>query len=500
MAAQLQTEIRQRRLIEARLADAQRIAHLGHWDWNIVTNELFWSDEIYRIFGVQAQEFPATYPAFLNAVHPEDREFVIQAVNRALFGGDNYSVEHRIIRPNGEVRIVYEQAEVTIDRQGKPSRMLGIVRDVTESRMASLELERKENMLRGVLQALPVGVWIADPTGRILSTNAAAHQIWGAAPHVGLSEYDAYQGWDLKSGQRLGAGDWALSRALLTRKPFMGQEARILTFDGRTRVIRTSAAPVIDSIGQLMAGIAVAEDITRHVAVREALSRSGEELRKLTSHQIRLRERERAAMARQLHEGIGQLLSAAIMQAGAIRKEASEKCATVDPKCESLEMILKEAIGKIRHLSSELWPSVLDHFGLEEALDWLVNEASQNGPVICSLSIDGELPPVDDIRALELFRICQEAVGLAVQHNSATRIEVRASEERSGIRLEVEADGPAGADSPERFPVDPVRIIGLRERATEMNGTFDLRANPDGRTVVSVWMPRCTRDSEPPGQ
>jgi len=278
----------------------------------------------------------------------------------------------------------------------------------------------------------------------------------------------------------------------------MGQEARILTFDGRKRVIRTSAAPVIDSTGQLVAGIAVAEDITSHVAVRDALSRSGEELRKLTSHQIRLRERERTAIARQLHEGIGQLVSVAIMQAGAIRKEASEKCETVDPNCESLEKVLKEAIGEIRRLSSELWPSVLDHFGLEEALDWLVNEASQNGPVMCSLSVDGTLPPVDDIRTLELFRICQEAVGLSVQHNSATRVEVRATEERSGIRLEVEADGPANADSPEQFSVEPVRVIGMRERATEMNGTFDLRANQDGRTVVSVWMPRCTLDSEPP--
>jgi PAS domain S-box-containing protein len=117
---------------EARLANAQRIARIGNWDWNIVTGELHWSDQIYRIFGLKPQEFGATYEAFLQSVHPDDRELVQAAVNRAFDEREPYAIDHRIVLPDGEERIVHEQGEVTFDASGKPLRMTGTVQDITE--------------------------------------------------------------------------------------------------------------------------------------------------------------------------------------------------------------------------------------------------------------------------------------------------------------------------------------------------------------------------------
>ena len=118
----------------ASLANAQRIAHLGSWDWNIATNELRWSDEIYRIFGLTPQQFAATYEAFLESVHPDDRQAVEDAVNRALQEKQPYRMDHRVVRPDGTERIVHEQAEVTFDETGRAVRMVGTVQDVTEYR------------------------------------------------------------------------------------------------------------------------------------------------------------------------------------------------------------------------------------------------------------------------------------------------------------------------------------------------------------------------------
>ncbi|RLC32440.1 hypothetical protein DRH13_01735 [Candidatus Woesebacteria bacterium] len=120
------------------LTTAQQIAHLGNWDWNIVTNELWWSDEIFRIFGLKPLEFKATYDAFLGAIHPEDRDFVDKSVKEALIK-NNYSLDHRIILPSGEVRFVHEEAKVAYDRSGKPTRMLGIVQDITDIRKAQAQ-------------------------------------------------------------------------------------------------------------------------------------------------------------------------------------------------------------------------------------------------------------------------------------------------------------------------------------------------------------------------
>lgn len=129
---------------ESSLLNAQRIAHLGSWNWDIVKNTLYWSDEIYRIFGLAPQEFGANYEAFLNSVHPDDRRFVKKSVDAALYDKKPYRIDHRIVLPNGEERIVHEQAEVVFDETGKPIRMVGAVHDITEIKQAE-ELLKKYN-------------------------------------------------------------------------------------------------------------------------------------------------------------------------------------------------------------------------------------------------------------------------------------------------------------------------------------------------------------------
>ncbi len=117
---------------EAGLANAQRIARLGSWDWNILNNKLYWSDEIYRIFGLPPKAFGATYDAFLESVHPDDRELVKNSVKEALYERKPYGIDHRIVLPDGSIRFVHEQGEVTYDENGNPVQMTGTVQDITE--------------------------------------------------------------------------------------------------------------------------------------------------------------------------------------------------------------------------------------------------------------------------------------------------------------------------------------------------------------------------------
>lgn len=121
---------------QSNLTEAQRLAHLGSWEWNIETNELFWSDEIYRIFGLTPGEFGATYDAFLESVHPDDREYVMRSVDEALNNNKPYDIEHRVVQRKGDVRVVNERAEVTFDSRGRALRMIGTVQDITERKQA----------------------------------------------------------------------------------------------------------------------------------------------------------------------------------------------------------------------------------------------------------------------------------------------------------------------------------------------------------------------------
>lgn len=137
------------------LADAQRIAHLGSWEWDLRSGELWWSEEVHRIFGLDPERFGASYDAFVERVHPDDRALVQRAVDRALCGAP-YALHHRVLRPDGTVRAVHEQGEVLRDASGRPIRMVGTVHDVTEQRELEEGLRRTQRL--EAVARLAVGV------------------------------------------------------------------------------------------------------------------------------------------------------------------------------------------------------------------------------------------------------------------------------------------------------------------------------------------------------
>ena len=128
------------------LTNAQRIAHLGNWDWNVKTGDIFWSDEIYRIFGHEPQSFDANYNAFIETVHPDDRQVVLTAVDKALRNKTPYNIYHRITLPDGSIKHVHEQGEVVLDEAGEPTYMLGTVYDITERIQLEDQLRATQRM------------------------------------------------------------------------------------------------------------------------------------------------------------------------------------------------------------------------------------------------------------------------------------------------------------------------------------------------------------------
>lgn len=125
---------------ESRFITAQRIAHIGCWEWNILKDELYCSEELYRIFTVEAIGFDANYQSFLNSVHPLDREFVTSAIEEALYERKPYKVDHRILLSDGLERIVHAEAEVSWDDDGRPVWMAGIIQDITERKRAEEQI------------------------------------------------------------------------------------------------------------------------------------------------------------------------------------------------------------------------------------------------------------------------------------------------------------------------------------------------------------------------
>ena len=152
---------------ENHLAHAQRIAHLGHWQWHKQTSKLICSSECRHIFGFNLDEEQETYQPLITASHPDDRELIAQTLAAALTDGESFNIDYRIVLPDGSEHTVNLQGQAILDEGGKPSQLMGTAQDITERKRAELLIKKNmkqlQKTLEGAVCALSSAVEIRDP-------------------------------------------------------------------------------------------------------------------------------------------------------------------------------------------------------------------------------------------------------------------------------------------------------------------------------------------------
>src|SRR5207248_11429397 len=166
------------------LEEAQRIAHVGHYEHDLETGVIVASDENYRILGLQPQDSITLSRAF-ELIHPDDRARVNQERNEAVRTGQHFEVEFRIVRPDGQLRYIHSQGDVIRDEQGRPRRTFGIAQDITERKQAEAALRKSEEQLRLVIDTIPTMAWSLRPDGTVDFLN----QRWMDYTGLSLEQY-----------------------------------------------------------------------------------------------------------------------------------------------------------------------------------------------------------------------------------------------------------------------------------------------------------------------
>jgi len=263
---------------KARLEEAQLVAHMGHYYWDLIANRVTWSDELYRIYGLTPQEGPIDMAMVSEMIHPDDREHVFRAAEESVRSGVHSEAEHRVVRPDGEVRTVQGLGTVKRDASGRAYEMFGTVQDITERKRAeeerqllSRDLQESKASLEEAQRIAHVGSWVWDLEKNHVTYSDEYYRIFGLTPTKGPIDIATVR-------EMIHPEDREYVFRIAEEAIRAGERAdcehRIVRPDGEIRIVHSLGDLKKDASGRPYQMFGVSQDITDRKRAEEALRRS----------------------------------------------------------------------------------------------------------------------------------------------------------------------------------------------------------------------------------
>lgn len=532
---------------EANLRESQRVAHVGHWWWDPRTNQINWSEEMKRIWGLDTEGFSGKLEDIIaHAIHPDDRA-AVETANRAVIEGlEPLPLIYRILRPDQSIRSVLAiPGARTFDDSGAIIRLTGIVQDITErvaaeqqiraalaserqARYAAEQATERVSLLQQVTAAF-AGAHTIDEVVQIVIEHgqriAGAAALFIALLDEHNNHFEIIRGHGLRPEvftrfQGL-SRDSALPPALVvrTREPLWiesraaaeamfpevadlfntnGDLAFVLLplatgdYAGGVLGLRFSM-PQTFSAEDRSFMLALAQQCAQaleRVRLNAAIQATNERLQALSQRLFEAQEQERRHIARELHDQIGQMLSAMKINLHMLRSQTTQETG-LRRLDESLNMI-DQLIGQVRTLSLDLRPAVLDDLGLAAALAWYCERLGQRSGLELTFSHDLQGRQVEPMIATACFRVAQEALTNIMRHAGAHRVMVELYLRDRQLSLVVRDDGVGFDVAAQRARASSGASLGLLsivERAELVGGWVDIASSPGEGSEIWAWFP-----------
>jgi PAS domain S-box-containing protein len=477
-------DITERRLAQEELRESEERFRLAAqagkmfaYAWDAATDEIVWSPESSQILGVDEAK-PTTGQQVLATVNPADRERFTIAVAKLSPEKPHFEINYRLTRPNGAVVWLEGNSQAHFDEQGRMSRIVGMVTDVTERKRTEEALRESEERLRLAVQAGRMYVFERDAVTDVIVRSGQCADIlnWMDDPtrdtgqqfvaRVHPDDREAYA---------------ATEAALTPQNPTYQTSYRMLCPDGDVIWLEESGRGFFDSKGGLLRMIGLVADVTERKFGEEAISSVSRRL-------IEAQEQERARIARELHDDLSQMM--ALLQIGLAKFEQDMPglSSQTRQQLHALVEVSTEVSSSIHDLSHQLHPSKLDILGLTASIGSFCREFSQRHKLevrFVHRNIQGEIPR--DV-SLCLFRIVEEALQNVLKHSGAKDSKVELSGHNNQIDLCV-SDNGAG------FTLESVKgetglgLISMRERVRLVGGHLSVESEPSHGTRIHVRIP-----------
>lgn len=345
------------------------------------------------------------------------------------------------------------------------------------------ELAEARDYLDSVIKSMIDILIVADLEGRIQTINIMAGEILGYREDELIGQPLNKLFTQARSSLPRGKVLEKLQRGGTIR----GYEVKITTKDGRMIPVDMNASPIMQR-GELKAIQIVARDITERKQTEEELRSSREQLRDLARHMESARERERTRIARELHDQMGQALTALKMDLSHLNKTLSQDQITLREKITSMLELTDTAIKTVKRLATELRPGILDDLGLTAAIEWEAEEFQQRTGIECELSLYPEDIKLDEVLSTAIFRVLQEALTNVARHAMATKVKISLEEKDGKLELEV-IDNGRGVTEKQVSARKSLGLVGMRERVLPWQGKVEISGVCGEGTTVAVRIP-----------
>ncbi len=471
------------------LAEAQKIAHIGHWKLNPETKEIMGSDELFRIFGLGREG--ATLESFLDVVHPEDRERDLAAITRGIEKGENWNIEHRLVCRDGIEKNVHAVGETRTDETGKTVLLVGTVQDITERKQAEEAVKESEEKLQSILDNSTAVIYMKDLDGRYILVNRWFETLFNVdrVSIKGKTDYDVFP---RKMADAFRKNDLEIIK---TKAPIEFDE--IAPHDDGLYSYISIKFPLFNSIGEIYAVCGISTDITERKKAEEQLQHKSrelevltEDLRKLSSLLSKENELSRRKLARILHEQIGQNLAVFNMKFDDITEGIITGETKIKETISNLMPLLENTISSTRELTSDLYPTILDDLGFIPAVTWYKDLVLEPLKIAVLMDVDKSVENLPSDYKLPLFRITQEAFQNISKHARATKVEVKFSTHRRSMKLYIKDNG-VGFDLKEMKSkkVKGIGLMLLEERSISLGGSLTIESALGKGTELTIELP-----------
>lgn len=456
---------------------------------------------------------------------PEHREKALMNLRKTLETGSVREIEYDIIRKDGSRFPAEISAALLRDATGNPKAFIGISRDITErkhmeaeqvyqtrlhrfrsetlllfNRQDSIEeiLQKGVEIILGYFDVACAQIWTLNSgfelkahagSTEMCATSAKCTIVGRAIANEAKTENKAILKNSLAGDALVGDTSWARQCGIVACAALpLFVESRMVGV-----LVVFSKVPLLEPTLSPLTGatFTIAQGIVRREAEQE-LRASQEQLRALASHLQVIREEERTHIARELHDELGQTLTAIKMDHSSLARDLLEGGGTsVIPFVERISLmskIIDQTVAKVQDIALELRPDVLDDLGLLEAVEWYSEEFQRRSAIRCHLHLPEKRFAVDDKMSTSLFRVLQEALTNVARHSGATTVDVTLLRTHEEIALIVRDNG-RGIGEVKRESRESLGILGMSERVSSFGGALEIIGVPGEGTMVSVKIP-----------